>query len=87
GCGRVDLASGLHDVRGIISYTDPVSARVGLIIADHGTGVAEEINYHPLSATPLNFGSPAREGFQNLGGAVTNAVDPALAYSQGSNPS
>lgn len=63
-------AMGLHDVRG-----------VAYVIADHGTGVAEELNLE-MGVGVQNFGWPFREGSEALGGTPPSGlIDPVSSYS------
>lgn len=72
------IAKGLHRPNGGTIYAN------GLLIADSGQDVAEEVDYLAFTAGSVNFGWPFKEGTSTVRGAPPgDAIDPVIEYSRG----
>ncbi len=72
------IAKGLHRPNGGTIYGN------GLLIADSGQDVAEEVNYLPFAAGISNFGWPFKEGTSTVRGTPpTDVIDPVIEYPRG----
>jgi glucose/arabinose dehydrogenase len=69
------IATGLRNPNGASLYGG------GLLIADSGQDVAEEVDFLPFGAATVNFGWPFKEGTETVRGTPpANVTDPVIEY-------
>ncbi|WP_066722139.1 PQQ-dependent sugar dehydrogenase [Sphingomonas pituitosa] len=69
------VAKGLHQPRGGTGFSN------GILFADHGQAVAEELNFFTANTTGVNFGWPFKEGVRMVAGTPpAGLTDPVLEY-------
>ncbi|TPG39759.1 hypothetical protein EAH79_13760 [Sphingomonas koreensis] len=75
-----EIAKGLHEPNGGSVFNR------GLLIADHGENIAEEIDFLPTADSLKNFGWPFKEGTQVVrDGVPAGVVDPIAQYPHGTS--